>query len=125
MKRLAYFSKEAALYFCDNKMVSMVTIVTISLSMLILGLFLVFYMNLSGGLENLRSEIRILLYLRDEVSKPELSEIRSMLESETGIAQVDYVSKAQALHEFGDSLADSQMLLKDIGENPLPADIDP
>lgn len=121
MKQLVYFSREAAFYFGDNKRVSLVTIITISFSMLILGLFLLFYMNLSGWVENLRSEIRVLLYLRDEVSSSELSEIRSMLESEVEILQVDYVSKTQALQEFAKSLADSQMLLKELGENPLPA----
>ncbi len=88
-------------------------------------------MALPGGfqvcLENLRAlggywegSSRISLFLGMEVSERDGLGLAEQLESRAGVAGVHFVTRKQALEEF-QTVSGMSGLLKELGENPLPA----
>lgn len=121
MTTIAYFIQETLAYLRGDRGTLTMTTLTFSFTMLIFGIFLLIYLNVSTVMDNLRSEIRILLYLKDGVSGSDVAELRGRLESVRGVSKVKYVSKDDALEDFTRSVEGGEMLLKGLGENPLPA----
>jgi cell division transport system permease protein len=124
MGRMGYFLQETVAQLRGNKISAGMTILTIASSMLIFGLFLLLYVNLSAAMSSLRSEIRILLYLHEGLSESAVSKIRETVESEPGIAGVKYVSEKQAMDDFMNSMDGNEGLLKGLGDHPLPASLE-
>ena len=121
MLPITYFLEETAAQLRGNKMASAMTVLTIASGMLIFGLFLLLYVNVSAVMDSLRSEIRILLYLREGISASAVSEIQKTVESEPGISGVKFISEKQALDDFMKSMEGNELLLKGLGDHPLPA----
>ncbi len=97
------------------------TAITISFTMLIFGLFLLLYLNISALMTNVQSEIRILLYLDESGTPSQVAQIRKRLEAEPEISGIRFISKEEALDDFRESMKGNELLLKGLGENPLPA----
>jgi cell division transport system permease protein len=121
MTTVLYFIQEATAYLRGDRVTLTMTTLTFSFSMLIFGLFLLLYLNASAVLEGLRSEIRILLYLKEGVSEAGVKSLGEKVGAEPGISEIRYVSKDQAMADFKKSMEGSELLLKGLGENPLPA----
>lgn len=121
MSRALYFLQEAGLYLRENKMASAMTTMTISFTMLIVGLFLLLYLNVSVLMVNVQSEIKILLYLDENNTSNQVVQIRKKLEAEPAISGMQFISKEQAVDDFRESMKGNELLLKGLGENPLPA----
>ena len=121
MRNILYFLEEAGNHLRKNKMAFVMTALTITFTMLLLGLFLWFHLNLSVLMGSLQSEIKILLYLRDGLSTAERVQIQERVQAEPGITEVRYISKEEALEDFKKSLEGNELLLRGLGENPLPA----
>jgi cell division transport system permease protein len=116
-----YLLEEAGIHLRENKMAAVMTTLTLAFTMLLFGVFLWLYLNLSNLAENLRSEIRVHLYLKEGISQAQAAEVKERLELEPGISKVRFISKGQALEDFKKSLEGSDLLLNGLGENPLPA----
>jgi len=121
MRRILYFLEEAGVHLRGNKMAFAMTTLTIAFTMLLFGLFLWLYLNLAALMGSLQSEIKILLYLREGISATERDQIKEKVQVEPGISEVRYISKEQALEDFKRSLEGTELLLRGLGENPLPA----
>jgi cell division transport system permease protein len=119
--KLRYFFKEAFLNIRVNKSTAVVSTLTIAFTIMLFGLFLLIYLNLNRLAGSLRQEIKIILYLEDGISEDEKEAILKKLKGEPGVAGVTYISKDQALKDFRQSLEGEDILLKGLGENPLPA----
>ena len=121
MSQIPYFLEETGIYLRENKMTLAMTTLTIAFAMLMLGLFIQVHVNLSLLMENLQSEIRVLLYLNENITSDRAAYIREAIEAEPEIVEIRYISKKQALLDFVGSLKGSELLLKGLGEDPLPA----
>ena len=121
MSRARYFLEEAGICLRDNKITSAMTAITISFTLLIFGLFLLLYLNISALMTNVQSEIRILLYLDESGTPSQVAQIRKRLEAEPEISGIRFISKEEALDDFRESMKGNELLLKGLGENPLPA----
>lgn len=116
-----YFLKEALLNVRGNAVSTIIATATIALTMMLFGLFLLTYLNLTDLVGSIRQEIKIILYLKDGVGEKGIASLRKKLEEQVGVARVAFTSKEQALKEFRESVAGNDLLLKGLGENPLPA----
>ncbi len=104
-----------------NRLTAFLAILTLSLTLVILEIFLLFYYNLESITDSVRSDVKLVAFLSDDLSQKEIDMIRDVLAREEGTAGIRYVSKEKALEEFKMDLKDGGSILKDIGENPLPA----
>jgi cell division transport system permease protein len=121
MRQLRYFLKETLLNLRGNKSTTLISMATIAFTMMLFGVFLLLYFNLDALVGSLQQEIKVILYLRDGLAEKERADLEGKLRQEPGVSNVLYVSKATALVNFRRSLEGQDILLKGLGDNPLPA----
>jgi cell division transport system permease protein len=121
MRQLRYFLKETLLNLRGNKSTTLISMATISFTMMLFGVFLLLYFNLDTLVGSLQQEIKVILYLRDGLAEKERTDLEGKIRQEPGVSNVLYVSKAMALVNFRRSLEGQDILLKGLGDNPLPA----
>jgi len=124
MRSLRYFLKEVLLNLRANKSTAVISTVTIAFTMVLFGLFLLLYLNLNALVGSLRQEIKVILYLRDGISGKDLEALQEKLRDQPGVSNLTYISKQKALEDFRRSLEGQDILLRGLGDNPLPASLE-
>ncbi|MCX7785885.1 MAG: permease-like cell division protein FtsX [candidate division WOR-3 bacterium] len=89
-----------------------------AICLLLLSIFLVLTVNILRAKNYFEERIEIYAFLYDNADANDLINKISLL---SGVRQVQYVSKAQALKELKNDLGDNAQLLDILGHNPLPA----
>lgn len=116
-----YVISEAFISLKRNNWMTLASILTVALSMFLLGLFLAIGWNLGRMVSGLESQVQISVYLSDSLSVSGIKDLREDIESLQGIKEVVYINKTQAMERFRERLGDQQFLLDALGEtNPLP-----
>jgi len=120
-ENMGFYFREALLGFRRSALMSMATILSITTILIIVGVFLLISMNSSLFLKNLESQLEILVYLEDNISKSELNNLKSNITSIDGIKEVKFVSKEEAYQRLSEDLGEQKDILSAIEVNPLPA----
>lgn len=116
-----YFVTESLNSIRRNGLMSLASLMTVALSLLILGVFTVLVMNLNHMASILESQVQVTVYLQDTVKEAEVSEIGTRITKLPGVTRVTFVGKEEALNRFKLRLGEQQSLLAELGEaNPLP-----
>jgi cell division transport system permease protein len=79
--------------------------------------------NVQSRVQRLRHEVRLEVFLRDDVSPAGLLALEQELAAQDGVAAVEYVDKPEALRRYRDWAAGSAQLIEELAENPLPASL--
>jgi len=116
-----FYFREALLSFRRNTLMSIAAILSTTTILLIVGVFLLISINLNLFLENLESQLEIVVYLEDNISKSELSTLSNNFNSIDGIKEVKFVSKEEAYQRLSKDLGEQKDILSAIETNPLPA----
>ncbi len=116
-----YLVRETMANIRLNRTTSLVAIVTTGFTLACLGVFLLVYLNLRGMTASLAKEIKVIVYLEDNLSPAQVDDLRRELERQQAVAGLSYVSKDQALAEFRTQFPNESQLVEGLGENPLPA----
>lgn len=98
-----------------------VAVGTITLSLMVFGLFLVVTYNVQDVLKEVRARVDVEAYLDEDVSGETLSRLRAEVAMISGVEAVQYISRSQARSRFIADYGDSLLSLLD--ENPLPASL--
>jgi cell division transport system permease protein len=104
----------------SNLFLNAVTMVTIAFSVLMVSAFLLFFVNVEAMVSAWIQDIRIMAYLRQDVSGDDISEIQFKLEAIEGVKAVRFVSREEAMEEFRTQLKHQASLVQNLKENPLP-----
>ena len=118
---LGYFLRKALGNIWINPFLSLVTLSTIAISMLILGLFVLIYMNVQQFVNHLGDELQITAYLAETLPPEQAEALRSKIANWTEIEKITYLSKKEALARFRTQLREYAGILEGLKENPLPA----
>jgi cell division transport system permease protein len=121
VRLLGYFLRRALRNIWSNPFLSVVTLSTISISMLILGLFALIYLNVQQFFNQLGDELQITAYLEESFPPDQAEVLRSKIADWTETEKVTYVDKEQALSRFRSQLREYAGILEGLKENPLPA----
>ncbi len=116
-----YFVKEAFLGLRENFSAVVITTVTIAFTLMLIGVFLMVYLNLNSLMGSLRQEIKVIAYLKDGLPEKEIADLREQIAKEDGVSGLTFTSKDAALEMFRSSSEGNDFLLKGLGDNPLPA----
>ena len=116
MSSFFYFIKESLKGFTRNLSTALGSIVTIFLSLLIIGVFLVGGFVVEKLVSSVESEVSITAYVSDDASDADIQSVENFIEGLDGVASVGFTNKEQALEKFRSSTLD--------GQNPLPRSID-
>lgn len=116
-----YFVKETYKSIRRNGFMSFASISTVAVSLLVLGMFLMIFLNTNNLAQYLESQVQVSVYMQDSATAKELASVKDKLAKMPGVVKVTQVSKQQALERFKKRLGDQQQLLNSLGkENPFP-----
>ncbi|HEX9021314.1 MAG TPA: permease-like cell division protein FtsX [Nitrospirota bacterium] len=117
---LFYFISEAFRGLRANGIVNLLAVGTISMAMLIVGFFLLLFLNLRPAVAALSDRLGMSVYLKDGLTDHEKDFLLSRIKAEPGAKKVAYLSRADALELFKKELKGQEALMQGLGENPLP-----
>lgn len=123
MSSFFYFLKESLTGFTRNLSTALGSIVTIFLSLLIIGIFLVGGSVVSNVVKSVEQEVNITVWIADDAASSDVTSLQNAISSMDSVAQVSYTDKEQALENFKAS-SNSDIAESLDGQNPLPASID-
>ena len=116
-----YFVKETYKSIRRNGFMSFASISTVAVSLLVLGMFLLIFLNTNNLAQYLESQVQVSVYMQDNASAEELKAVEAKLKKMPGVVKVTPVSKQQALARFKERLGDQEQLLNSLGkDNPFP-----
>lgn len=125
MSSLIYFFKEAMLGFARNLSTTLGSIVTIFLSLLIIGVFIVFGNIVDNIVTDVEEQVSLTVYVADDASDKDISQLESYIKGLEGVASVGFTDKDQALENFKSTNAANPDIVDQLdGMNPLPASVD-
>ncbi len=124
--KLGYSLREAGHHFSRNLSTSIGAVITIFLSLMIIGLFVVGSIMVNNVVGNVESRITIQAFLADDADNALVTSLEDEIKGFDGVADVTYKSKDQALEEYRSTMvsenAQDAVAALD-GRNPLPASL--
>lgn len=118
---LCYFLRETVTSLVRNRFMAVASILTVTLSMFILGAFLSAVLNINHMATYLESQVEMTVYLKDGIKTDEVMAVGKQLKQLNGLKGISFTNKDQALANFRESMGDQAALLDSMNGNPLPA----
>ena len=121
-----YSLREAGHHFRRNWTTVLGAIVTIFLSLFIIGMFVLGSVMISSVVGGVEDSVTIQAYLSDSASDADVESLQSKIEGWDNVDSVSYKSKEEALEEYRTSMSNrnaSDAVAALDGENPLPASL--
>jgi cell division transport system permease protein len=119
VSRFAFFLSEAYRALRRNAAPSLAAIVTIAVTVLLIGV-LVPVLDASGSkTDDVRSQLELKVFLFDDATNNEISSLQDKISGIPHVENVEYISPAAALKILEDRLQDKS-LLDQLNTNPLP-----
>lgn len=120
-----YFVRETYKSVRRNGFMSFASISTVAVSLMVLGIFLLIFLNTNNLAQHLESQVQVSVYMQDDANNEELEAVHAKLEKIEGVVKVTAITKAAALERFKERLGDQQKLLDSLGgDNPFPNSFD-
>lgn len=123
MGRISFFLKEALGSLRRNYFMTIAALVTVFLSIVVLGGVLVFVYTTDAVLSEVESKVEITVYLKTDPD-PSATEIEAMQSEIMNWIEVEsstFVSKSEALDRMKKNFADSPEVMQNLTGNPFPA----
>lgn len=116
----SYIIQQALLSLKRNIWLTIASVLTLTIALVLLGFSFIFLANTSNVAKTFESQVEIAVFLKDNTKDVQINNIKSQIESFSGVQSVTLVSKEQALQDFQSTMS-SESLLEDLGGvNPLP-----
>jgi cell division transport system permease protein len=119
MGRLWFFTQEAFRALRRNAAPSVAAIVTIVVTVLLLGVLVPVFQTTQGKSQEVRDQLELKVFLFDDATRAEMNALRGRIEGISHVNSVEFVSKSEALRILEGRLKDPS-ILKELNTNPLP-----
>ena len=120
----AHCARQAVENVRRSPITHVLTIVTISVAIFLLGIFSLFISNSSRAVSRETGEMVVMIFLRDSASQADVDAMSNQIRQIAPGLSVTYSDKTQALRSFRDALGDDARILDGLdADNPLPASI--
>jgi len=103
-----------------NRFQNLITIITISLSILIVSAFILFFINTNEFMNIWKEGIRVMAYLKPGVDPTEVAGLKRQIQGIDGVQSVQFVSKLDALSRLRAQMKRQASIFEDLSQNPLP-----
>jgi cell division transport system permease protein len=104
----------------ENRFLTAVSVITISLSIMIAAAFALFFINAGDVLNLWQKGIRMMVYLKPDISEAGRLDTKYRLQSIAGVQEIRYISKEEAIDRLKIQMQRHAKLLDNLKENPLP-----
>jgi cell division transport system permease protein len=126
LSNLGYSLHEAFRHFHRNFGTCLGAIVTIFLSLFMIGTFVLGSALVSGLVGNVEDRVTIQAFLSDDANQDSVNALQAKIESWDDVESVTYKSKDEALEEYRETMSNrdaSDAVAALDGENPVPASL--
>jgi cell division transport system permease protein len=114
------FFKRAVEDFHNNRLLNIITLLTISLSILIVSAFILFFINTNEIMNFWKKGLRVMAYLKPDLAGSSLTDLTHRIQSISGVETVRFISKKEAFDQLKAQMKRQVSLLDNLDENPLP-----
>lgn len=114
-----YTVKEGFSGFKRARLSSVITIFTMTISLLLLGLFAIIYRNTNQIIQSFRDKVEMEVFLAVEIDQQQTEKLKENLLAIPGVEQATYISKDDAAVIFKKEFGEDINAVLDF--NPLPA----
>ncbi|MFQ5707253.1 MAG: cell division protein FtsX [bacterium] len=122
MQSLAYCFKEGFEGIRRSRFSGFVTTATITISLILIGTFLIVTFNLNRVLETLRKRVELEVFLDDSLDEFNIRQLADEIKEIEGVAEAIFISKEKAALEFNELFRGKEAnYFETLGYNPLPA----
>ena len=123
-RALRYFAREACLNLLRSWRVSLLAVLTIAVSLVLGGAFLLASRNLAGSVEDWRGQLRVVVYLKPGTPAAELARLAAAARSARWVAAVDIVPASVARQRFRETFPSLADVIDSAEGEPLPASLE-
>jgi len=116
-----YYFKQALRNIRDNLTVHALGLGTMTSSLLIFGIFMLFFANVANWIHGWGNSLSFSIYLKDDISAYKRDKVDSFLRQLPGKKTLVYISKKDAMADLKGTLGGDAALLDRLSGNPLPA----
>ena len=121
LETFEYYLREAFLSMIRKRWMTFASIGTVTVSLFVLGVFLILLLNMTKMAASLESQVQISAYLIDGLTAENQKEVERMTRNLPSVTKIEYVTKEQALKTLKERLGDQKKILDALGDsNPLP-----
>ena len=124
MSSLFYFFRESITGFTRNLSTTLGSIITIFLSLLIIGIFSVCGAIVNNVVASVENQVSITAFVKDGAAEADVQKVMDEIQGYPGVESVTFTNKDQALENFRKSTSNPEIVDQLDGQNPLPASID-
>jgi cell division transport system permease protein len=121
LRAFRYFVEEALTSLWRSRLITALSIVTIAVSLFVLGAFLSVASNLSEVVARWSDKVQVTFYLEDQLPEMPRESLQAALRGDPSVESVVYVPREEALRRFRALFREMRSLPEDLGENPFPA----
>ena len=119
---LSYLIGEGFRNVLKNKKSTGASLMIMCATMIIVGLFFIIGENINHIMNELEMQQGMQVFIKEEATEKEISELGDKIKALSGVNQVEFVSKEDALKQMKEKVGDKQFLLSGYDENnPFPA----
>lgn len=119
-----YFLRRALLNIRQNPVISSVTMLTIFLALLIVGVFLLIGVNLENVSLRWSEKIQVVVYFPPDSNPQARAEIRARISRLPQVQRVVEVTSAEAMSRFRERLKGQESLLEGVSPDILPPSLE-
>ncbi|MBQ8170802.1 MAG: permease-like cell division protein FtsX [Oscillospiraceae bacterium] len=116
---VTYLVKKGVSSVWKNFVTSFASFSILMVSLLLVSCSVLLMINANIVMGNIENTNEIAIYLED-VSDEQIEHIRSVLENNSDITEIQHITKEEALENFRESMAEEAELLDHLDENPMP-----
>lgn len=121
---MIHFVKKALADIRSNRFLNFITIITISLSILIVSVFLLFFENSSRMIESWNQGGRVMIYLKNDFTMEMLPDLKKKINAVGETEVMIYIPKSYALEKLKKNMSSQSTFLNTLKDNPLPDALD-
>jgi cell division transport system permease protein len=121
LRAFRYFLEEALTSLWRSRLITALSVVTIAVSLFVLGAFLSLASNLADVVARWSEKVQVTFYLEDHLPEAARAGLQSALAADPAVESVVFVSREEALRRFRAMFREMRSLPEDLGENPFPA----
>ena len=106
-----------------NKTLSLASVITVTATLFIMGIFILFMQNMNIGMKNVESQIEIKVFFKNTITKVEQENIYNDIDKISGVKDIEYEDKSEALEKFNTQISENDNSLLNnynSSNNPLP-----
>ncbi len=124
MRILVYSSNTAVKNLMREKWINILSALSISVVMMILGAFMITSYNVDAFIKSWFSDFNIIVYLDKDISADQEEDLKNFLRKDLDTISMKFISSEEALAGMKEALGTDSSLLDAVEGNPLPSSIE-